>query len=133
MKKILCIVSAVLMAVAPFATAEEYQWLTFRLADDIVVAVAAEGLEMSYADGVLHLVSPTVNTSLQVDNLLSMQFSSDASSISEIEARLNGRAEYFTVSGISVGTFESVDAAREVLAGGVYIARRGDKCWKLMF
>lgn len=133
MNKKCCIVLAAAMAAASFAMADEYQWLTFRFTDDSVVTVAAEGLEMNYEAGLLQLVSPTVSSSFPVETLLSMQFVSDPSAIAVPDADNSSRTEYFTVSGVKVGTYDSVNDARAALGSGIYIARSGDKCWKLIF
>ncbi len=113
--------------------AEDFRWLTFSLADGSDVAVAAENLDMTYSEGVLSLTSPSVNTTFQIENIKSMRFTSDASGITTLQSDLAGKAEYFTVAGVSAGVFESIDDARCALPSGVYVAVSGDKCVKVIF
>lgn len=121
------------MSAVSLVQADTFEWLTFTLADGSEVAVAAENLLINYGDGVLNLSSPSVNTSFEIANLRSMRFTSDASGIFITESGLAGIAEYFTVAGVSAGFFESADDARSTLPGGVYIVRRDNKSWKVLF
>ncbi|MDE6484086.1 MAG: hypothetical protein K2L14_01660 [Duncaniella sp.] len=133
MKKLLCYFIGAMFAAVSFAQSSSYEWLTFTLADGSEVAVAAENLSIDYAGGVLKLSSPAVNTSFEVQNLRSMRFTSGASGIAVAGIEHSCPAEYFTVAGVSAGTFNNADEARSALASGVYIVRTGTAIWKIMF
>lgn len=123
---------AALLSVAPAVSAAEYQWLTFRLDNGSELSVAAENLEISYADGRLYMKSATVDQTLVLTSVKSMRFTSEPSAVDAPEVA-NTAGDYFNAAGIKVGAFASADEARRSLPSGVYVVKSGIKTAKVIF
>lgn len=115
------------------AMAAEYQWLTFRMTDDTEVSVAADKLSINYSDAMLRLKSATVDETLAVAQIKSMRFTSSSAGINEVKNNHIENAYYYTVGGIKVGHFTSIEEARENLPSGVYIGKTEAKTFKVIF
>ena len=115
------------------ATAADYPWLTFKMADGTEMSVAAEGLAINYSEGHLLLKSATVDQLLATDQVLSMQFTTSASAVDGIKDILSVEADYFDLSGKKAGRFTNSDEARKALSSGTYIVRSKEKTIKLIF
>ena len=114
--------------------AVEYPWLSFVMTDNTEISVAADNLSINYSDNTLTLKSATVDQAIAVDKIKSMQFKSDLSGISELTTdSADGSATYYTTSGISVGSFASVEEARKSLPAGIYIVKNSVKSFKIIF
>lgn len=126
-------VAAALMA-PPAGFAAEYQWLTFRMADNSEISVAAENLEINYGGQKLHLKSATVDQTIAVDGIKSMRFTDTPAAIDAPQGAAQVAAgDYYTAAGVKAGSFGSVEEARRSLPSGVYIVKKGDKTVKLIF
>lgn len=115
------------------ATAADYPWLTFRMTDDSEISVSSDNLDMNYKEGVLYLTSATVNQSFPVDRIKSMKFTSQAAGIKDITANISEAAEYYNLSGLMVGKFETAEKAKKNLPSGIYIVRNSAKTYKVTF
>ncbi len=134
MKQINTLIAASLLAMPAVMSAEPASWLTFRMTDQSEISVPSENLTMNYSDRVLHVVTPTVNTDLALENILSMQFTSTPTAVENIsDGNLSGVKEFVTLSGMKVGEFATYDEARKTLPSGVYIVKNGDKTLKVIF
>lgn len=122
-----------LLCLPASAGAAGYSWLTFRLADASEISVAAENLNMNYSDGYLLLSSDKVNQTLNVNQIKSMHFSSGGAGIETINNLSGKDAVYYTLSGTEVGTYPSIDAARESLPSGIYIGKNELGTFKVIF
>ncbi|MDE6513065.1 MAG: hypothetical protein K2L05_02635 [Muribaculaceae bacterium] len=130
--KQLLLAAALTVSSAGFAA--EYQWLTFRMADNTELSVAAENLAISYSGRELRLKSATVDRTLAVDAVKSMRFTSDPAAIDAPQGATRAAAgDYFTAAGVKVGSFASADEARRTLPSGVYVVKTGNKTFKLIF
>lgn len=121
------------LSLPAFSYAADFPWLTFLMSDNTELSVASDNLELSYTDGNLHLKSITVDQVLPVSQIKSMRFTSFSSGIDNIQAGQNAPAHYYTVSGIDVGRFESVDEARRTLPSGTYIGKSKHRTYKVIF
>ena len=121
---------AIAFAIPLLAAGADYPWLTFRMADDTEISVAAENLNMKYLDGYLHLSSSNENRTIPVEQIKSMKFTSHSSGIKEIED-MESDADYYNLSGICVGRFSSVKEARKALTSGIYIVKSERKTFKV--
>lgn len=124
---------AAILVLPLMTSAAEFPWLTFLLADDTEVSVAAENLDINYSDGNLLLASGTVNQAIPVDQIKSMKFTSYSAGIRDVIENKSGEAEYFDLSGIKVGTFPSLEVARKSLPSGTYIGKSDIKTFKVIF
>lgn len=134
MTKLTYLAVAAAMSTPLLAGAVENSWLNFRMTDNTVLAVASDNLSINYIDGTLHLTSPTVDQTIPVADITSMQFSSDTSGIGNLEHGEDFSAlEYFDPSGQRVGLFSSTEEAKAVLPSGLYIVKSGKKSHKVIF
>lgn len=122
---------AAALALPIMALAADYPWLTFRMADDTQFSVPAESLSMNYSDGNLHLTSMTVDKTIPVDQIKSMQFTSEASGVNEVNENQTKAGEYYNLAGTRVGRFATIDEARKSLPSGVYIVKNELKTFKV--
>lgn len=120
--------------VLPMASfAADYQWLTFRMADNSEVSVAADNLSINYRDANLYLKSATVDQTIAVAQIKTMRFTSSAAGINDVDANLPCEADYYTVSGVKVGRFTSIEDARKNLPSGIYVTKGEGKTFKVIF
>lgn len=133
MKLIKSLALAILLSAPAAMQAMDFPWITFTLSDQSELSVDAEGLEMTYSDGSLHLHSSRVDKTLATSSIVSMRFSSTNTGVDEIENPLTSEAEYFTLSGESAGIFKSADEAHTALPSGIYIAKSATKTIKVIF
>lgn len=129
--KYLLLVTGVLAS--PEIYALDFPWLSFKMKDASEITVAADNLTMTYSGGNLLLTSASVSETLPVANIASMSFSNQQAGLDEINTPLSEYASYYTLDGVEVGGFTSVDDARHNLRPGVYIARTGSKSFKIIF
>ncbi len=113
--------------------AADYPWLTFLMADNTELSVASDNLEINYSDGNLQLTSATVDQSIPVNQIKSMRFTTLSSAIDEIADDFTSPADYFTLSGVCVGRFATLDEARSSLPAGIYIGKSESKTLKVIF
>lgn len=133
MKKITKVILLAALAWPMMAGAAEFQWLTFKMADGSEMSVAADGLAINYSEGSLLLKSATVDESIATANISSMRFTTEAAAVEGISDILSSQSEYFDLSGVRVGIFESLNEARKALPAGTYIMRSNNKTIKVIF
>lgn len=133
MKRLKQLFAAAALMASSAGFAAEYQWLTFRLADNSELSVAAENLEIVYGARELHLKSATVDQTIAVDGIKSMRFTATPAAIDAPQSPAQSPADYYTPAGVKAGSFSSVEEARRSLPSGVYIVKKGDRTVKLIF
>lgn len=111
----------------------DFPWLSFKMKDASEITVAADNLTMNYSDGNLLLTSPTVSETLPVADITSMVFTNREAGIDEINVALSENGYYYTLDGVKVGEFTSVDDGRRSLPSGMYIVRTESKSFKIIF
>ena len=128
----------------------EYPYLTFVTSDGSVTSVALNSYSMDVEnesdtkaalklevseDGKLVAVSPNGDISFTLTDLSKMYFSdSDETSLIDgiIESKITDTCtEVYTVSGISMGRYPNLDAAKSSLRTGVYIFKSNNKQYKI--
>ncbi len=76
------------------------------------------------AEGENLVVSQGTNTlTLKLTSVVSMQLTDYMASAEEIESHSDGPTEVYTLEGIKVGEFETIDKARASLQPGLYILK----------
>lgn len=130
--KLLIVGGALALPLTSFGS--EYPWLSFQLTDGTELTVAADNLAITYTDNSLQLKSATVDRSIAVDLIRSMQFKSEASGIDNVGAdHATVPAVYYTPAGVEAGRFASVEEARKTLPSGLYIVNDNVKSFKIIF
>ncbi len=121
------------MAVSVSAFADDYGYMTFQKTDGKLVSVSAASLSMTFRDGKLTVTNGTESRTFSLSELSKMYFSSDdATDIDNAPAAVNdSRMEVFSVQGVSLGEFDSVEAARKSLPSGAYIVKTNGRTFKI--
>ena len=89
-------------------------------------------LEMTVSDGKLVVRSGADGETFDLSTLTKMYFSDAAVvSINDVEAGKVQSVSIHDLSGRLVGCYPSLDVARESLPKGVYVAKQGNKNFKL--
>lgn len=116
------------------AYADDYPYLTFEKQDGTTQSVAVSGLTLTIADGNLIAANGTETLTLALSDLTKMFFASEATGIDELTAKLpsDGAAEVFTLTGVSLGQYDSMQAVRAALQQGVYIIKVNGQTLKVM-
>lgn len=121
-------------AVATIANAEEYGYLSFQKIDGSVVSVGVEGLTIIVSEGRLVVANAAENQEIALDELAQMFFStSTTSGISEIAAEHTGNKTLraYTLAGVYVGEFATIDEAKSELGSGMYVVKDNDNTTKI--
>lgn len=124
MKKLLSFIMAVGPALA--AHAYEYPCLTFQSADGSTTTVSVESLTMTVAGGNLVVKNAETEVTLALAGLGTMYFTDQPAGITAAgtDAAEDG-VEVFTLSGLSLGRYESAGQAEARLGSGVYVMKTG--------
>lgn len=133
MNKLKNLFVVVAVTVASSSYAVEFPWLTFRLTDDTEMSVAAENLALNYSEGNLVLRSATVDHTIPVSEIKTMQFTSFSAGVEGVYDFQSGEADYYTLSGNLAGHFKTIDEARKILPSGVYIRKGSGNVCKIIF
>ena len=115
--------------------ADTYPYLLFRKTDGTVLSVAASGVEMTVAGGNLVVNDGCSTQQISLSDLKSMCFSTgdateirDATSSDGCEA--SGMVSVYTMAGVHVGDYDSLDAFTSGAASGVYVVKSGSRTYK---
>lgn len=125
-----------LALIATFSTnvfADDYQYLTFLKSDGSSLSVTAEGLKITFVDGNLVATQGGQTTTIALTDLNKMYFTSESTAINE--ASIAGKQQPFTVvsvSGMTVGRFNSAEEMNQQLPRGIYIVKQDGKSTKVI-
>lgn len=124
MRKILILIITVAM---PIVLSAEYQSMTFKTASGAEHAVNAKNLEMTVSGENLEIKTETATLSLALSDLVSMQFTGNATSAdNSIVSDEDYTVKIYSLSGAACGEFDSLQAAMNGLDKGVYVAKQKD-------
>lgn len=132
MKKTLLIIAAA--AVVETAQAYDYPYLTLQKSDGTEQSVAVEQLKLTFSDGQLVLSNSDGTTTISLSDLSKMYFSTSATagiSTQITEATDDSPVEVYTLSGMSIGSFESVAEAKKQLKAGIYVMKSKTRTLKI--
>lgn len=124
MKKRLLLLMMTVCALAVHA--DTYPYLTFITADGTKTSLPASGLSLVISGSNLVATDGSTSKTFTLTDLSSMHFStSSESSVTGIDAvgasATGEKVSVFTLNGVRMGTYDSVEAARNALPAGVYI------------
>lgn len=105
------------------ATADDFPFLAFRTNDGNLRVMAIDNINLTIADGNLVVENSSEKETFDLNNLAEMFFAADVSNVSLVGAISDNTVEVFSMSGVSLGKFESKAGAATVLSDGIYIAR----------
>lgn len=121
MKKLILFLVAVVSALTIEAA---YPYFVFRCKDGTEKYVKSEGMKIEISDNSLTVTHAEGNTVFNLSDLTSMAFSETSAGIDSPVADRVESFEVFTVSGVSMGRYNSVETFRKsVTAPGVYVLK----------
>ena len=128
MKKTAIITAAI--AVAVEAQAYDFPFLIFQTNSGETTTVSVESLTIKSVDGQLVATNADGNVSFALADMSKMFFAKDETT--NIDNAENGteRMEVFTLDGIRIGSFESMDRVKERLKTGIYIVKTSKRTFK---
>ena len=136
MKKILmaCIMALTLQPLA--ASDYTYKYLVLTSASGEQTTVSTENLKITFVDGKLVATNDNGSTELSVTSLSKMFFSesdgvSTAINTVSSKTQTDASCEVYTLSGVRLGSYQSLSEARSRLAHGLYIVRQSGKNIKI--
>ena len=112
------------------AMAYEYPFLTFQSNDGSSKTVSVESLSITVSNGQL-VTNADGTESFALTDLSKMYFSENGGStvIANVDTG-NDHVDVFTISGMHLGTFQTVDAAKASLKPGLYVMKSNNKTLK---
>ncbi len=120
MKKILLTCTSILFAIFYMNGADEtFDYLRIRQSDGAETVVPSENLSITFSDGKMNVESKEGLLSFELNNLTSLNFSDSTTSYPLLETA--GKCTVWNLKGISMGRYESLEAARAALSSDVYI------------
>ncbi|MBR6828942.1 MAG: hypothetical protein IKM76_12485 [Prevotella sp.] len=124
MKKRLLLLMMTVGALAVHA--DTYPYMTFITADGTKTSLPAAGLSLAISGSNLVATDGSTSKTFNLTDLSSMHFSaaseSSVTGIDAVGATATGeKVSVFTLNGVRMGTYDSVEAARNALPAGVYI------------
>lgn len=126
------ILSVVMMLIGMSVSAADYHYLTFQTASGTTTSVALSNLKITFSNGKLVAVNDASSTSLTLTDLSKMYFSESSSTgIQSTATADNSPVQVFTVEGVCMGEFLSIQEAVQQLKKNVYVIKSKDKTFKL--
>lgn len=114
------------------AQAYDYGYLTIETADGTTTSLAVEQLKLTFADGQLVATNGDGSQTFTLAQLAKMYFSTNGTNgISQTVSDDTQSVEVFTVGGLSLGTFDTLSAAKSTLGTGLYIIKKDNKTIKI--
>lgn len=131
MRKLILLLS--LITCVTSVDAEEYQYLSFQESNGNVVSFGIESLTMSISNGKLLVENSDESRTFELCSLSKMFFATDASGINELETVANGgKKQVYTVSGVYVGSFDSLSDVGTKLGKGMYLVKDNNNTTKIV-
>ena len=123
MKKILVLVVAVVCA--GIAQAADYPYLVFTNTAGTTTALTVSNMTLSVNGSELSVTNAEGTQAFTLTELANMQFSADGTT--GIENVLNGEqpVDIFSITGVSLGTFNSLTEGAKALPVGAYVIKQG--------
>lgn len=125
MKRSLFILVTVICAV--MAQAADYPYLVFTNTGGTTTVLGVTNMTLAVSGSNLSVTNADGTTTFVLTELANMQFSADGTT--GIENVLNGEqpVDIFSITGVSLGTFNSLTEGAKALPVGAYVIKQGGK------
>ena len=125
MKRSLFILAVVLCAVT--AQAADYPYLVFTNTGGTSTVLSVSGMTLAVSGSSLQVTNTDGTSSFALTGLADMQFSKDGSTVSAIENVIDAGAavEVFSMTGISLGHYNTLLEAVPAMGTGAYVIKQG--------
>ena len=127
MKRSLFILVTVICAV--MAQAADYPYLVFTNTGGTTTVLGVTNMTLAVSGSNLSVTNADGTTAFVLTDLANMQFSVDGSTVSAIDHVLDAGqpVSVFSLTGISLGTFNSLTEGVKTLSTGAYVIKQGGK------
>lgn len=110
------------------AHADSYTYLTFEKSDGTLTSVPLSSLSITISGTTL----TAGDQSFTLADLTKMYFTTaDVTAIDEVKTAVNGEVEVFSMNGVAMGKYTTVQEAMSSLRTGVYIVKSNGKTVKV--
>ena len=117
------------LATVGITSAEDYTYLVVET-DEGGTTLYAQGLQMTFTNNQLTATDINGSHTFPLNRLVKMYFTNTASiSDRKLEAE-TGEVIVYTPSGICMGKYDGIDAAKKQLSKGVYIIKSSSRTYK---
>lgn len=125
MKRSLFILVTVICAV--MAQAADYPYLVFTNTGGTTTVLGVTNMTLAVSGSNLSVTNADGTTTFVLTDLANMQFSVDGSTVSAIDHVLDAGqpVSVFSLTGISLGTFNSLTEGVKTLSTGAYVIKQG--------
>lgn len=132
MKKFLIIMAALLISIS--MQAYDYPYLSFQTSEGTVQSVSVNELIITFSNGQLVLTNTDGSQTFSLSDLSYMFFSKEQNTtgVTRIEDVSNQTVEVFTLNGLVIGRFESLQKAKAELKPGLYLIKSNGKTQKVV-
>ncbi|MBO6307185.1 MAG: hypothetical protein J6M55_06740 [Paludibacteraceae bacterium] len=126
MKRSLFVLAVVLCSL--MAQAADYPYLVFTNTGGTSTVMDVSDLTLAVSGSSLQVTNTAGTTSFTLTNLANMQFSKDGSTVSAIENVIDAgvAVELFSMTGVSLGHFNTLLEAVSVTGAGAYVVKQGN-------
>ena len=124
MKKVLILF---LVLCATFAQASTYKYLVFTNTAGTTTAFGVNNLTLTIDGSQLQVTSADGSVNIALIDLTSMQFSADGTTALEKVIDADAPVQVYSISGASLGTYESMLEAAKSLHAGSYVISNGNQ------
>lgn len=135
MKKIAMIMLMAASLQAHASGDESYEYLVLTTSDGQTTALSVSSLRLTFAGGQLVATNADGSHAISLAQMASMYFSNDGTSsgISQATTAIDalGEVDAYTLSGIHMGRYATLQQARTSLKKGVYVIKQQDKNIKI--
>lgn len=107
--------------------AADYPYLVFTNTGGTSTVLSVSNLTLAVSGSSLQVTNTDGTTSFTLTDLANMQFSADGSALTAIDHVLDAgqSVTVFSVTGVSIGTFENLLETVRTLPAGAYIIKQG--------
>ena len=133
MKKIV-IIMLIVLAGSTTALSDDYTYpyLVIQSADGSTASISVSSLTLTVADGKLVVTNGEGTQQLTLSDLLKMYFSTSPTAISMSTASQDQSVEVFTMAGVRIGQYDTVDKARTSVRSGIYVMKSKNRTFKVV-
>lgn len=129
-KRLLCMMLAAVGAMLA-VQADNYPYLAFQTADGTVKAVSITSLTLTFSNGALTATNADGSYSFALADLGKMFFTTEPTAVQPLPVEGDG-VEVFSVTGLSLGRFGSLQEAEAQMPRGIYVVKTDRETIKLM-
>ena len=123
MKKCLIFFAIAVCALSVRADEFAYPYLVLEASDGTLTSVSVASLTLKFEESSLVLTNDAGSRNFALSGLKKMYFATKPTAISTSKNNVNENVEVWTMTGLSLGVFDSISEAQQTLSRGVYVVK----------